>query len=73
MLDTMAQRYGCLPSSILARGDTLDINIMTRAISWHNERHARSERGQAMPSNFGYDTKQLQSMLDGVRNDVKSR
>ena len=67
MLDTMAQRYGCLPSSILARGDTLDINVMTRAIAWHNERQERAEKGQAMPSSFGYNTKELQAMLDGVR------
>ena len=67
MLDSMAQRYGCLPSSILARGDTLDITIMTRAIAWHNEREKRSEKGLAMPSSGGYKTEELQAMLDKVR------
>jgi hypothetical protein len=67
MLDSMAQRYSCLPSDILAKGDTLDLTIMTTAIHWHNERQKRQEQGLAMPSNHGYSTEALQDMLKRAR------
>lgn len=67
MLDTLAQRYGCLPSEILAKGDTLDINIMTRAIAWHNERQIRAEQGLTMPHNHGYSEDQLLAMIEKVK------
>lgn len=67
MLDTMAQRYGCLPSEILARGDTLDIAVMCRATAWNNERMDREQRGQSMPSNYGYNSNELQAMLDKAK------
>lgn len=69
MLDSLGQRYGCLPSEILARGDTIDIGIMVKSIAWYNERDRRTEQGLEMPKNYGYSTEQLKAMIDKVKGD----
>lgn len=68
MLDSLGQRYGCLPSEILARGDTIDIGVLVTSLAWQRERDARAQSGQEMPLNSGYSTDQLKSMLDRVKN-----
>jgi hypothetical protein len=35
-IDTLAERYGMLPSMVLAQGSTLDIYIMDAALSYHD-------------------------------------
>jgi hypothetical protein len=64
MLDTLGQRYGCLPSEILAKGDSIDIKIMTTSIAWHNERERRAQEGYKMPNNHGYTTEELLKMKE---------
>ena len=34
LLDAMAERYGCLPSEVLDRGDTFDITVFNVAITY---------------------------------------
>lgn len=68
MLDSMGQRYGCLPSEILARADTIDISIMVKSIAWHNERDRRTKEGLAMPTNHGMSTEQLQEMIKQAKD-----
>jgi hypothetical protein len=71
MLDSLGQRYGCLPSEILAKGDVLDISIMIKSIAWHNERESRRQEGLSMPNNQGYTTEQLLSKLNRVKEGKK--
>lgn len=59
----MGQRYGCLPSEILARADTIDISIMVKSIAWHNERDRRHRDGEMMPTNHGMSNEQLMDMI----------
>jgi hypothetical protein len=47
-LDTLGERYGRLPSEILASGSTLDIAIMDAALSYHNYQHQRSQGKYAL-------------------------
>jgi hypothetical protein len=70
MLDSLGQRYGCLPSQLLAQGDVLDISIMVKSIAWHNEREARSRSGMEMPVNHNYSNDELQAMLERTRNGI---
>lgn len=69
LIDAMGQRYGILPSDILARGDSIDVGIMVKSMEWHNERERRAKEGQTMPNNFGHTTEQLQAMLARARGE----
>ena len=70
MLDSLGQRYGCLPSEILAKGDVVDIGVMIKSIAWHNEREARSRLGLEMPVSHKYSTEDLQAMVERTRNGI---
>jgi hypothetical protein len=67
MLDSMAQRYGCLPSDILARGDTIDVEVLVRSVAWHNESQVRNQRGQSMPVQTAHRTEDLKRMMEAAR------
>lgn len=43
-LDTIGERYGMLPSEILARGSTLDIYVMDVALSYHEHQRKKAEK-----------------------------
>lgn len=47
MLDTMAQRYHCLPSEILRSADTVDLYVLDVAMSWQRHQHEEAQRKQA--------------------------
>lgn len=42
ILDTLGQRYGRLPSEVLASGSTLDLYVMDAAMSWHDVQQKRA-------------------------------
>jgi hypothetical protein len=42
-LDTLGERYGRLPSEVLAQGSTLDIYIMDAAITYRDYQQKKSE------------------------------
>lgn len=51
-LDTIGERYGMLPSEVLARGSTLDLYVMDAALSYHDYQSKRSQgkyAGQETP------------------------
>lgn len=51
-LDTMGERYGMLPSEVLARGSTVDLYVMDAALSYHDYQHKKSSgkyAGQETP------------------------
>lgn len=41
-LDTLGERYGRLPSEVLARGSTLDIYIMDAALTYRDYQQKKS-------------------------------
>lgn len=69
LIDYMAERYGCLPTEVLDRATTLDIDIYLKSQKWRQLRDERSREGQGMPSNHGYRPEELQAMMERVRND----
>jgi len=68
MLDSLAERYGLLPSEIMAKGDTLDIVVLVRSSEYYRERAARQEKGMSMPTVTQYTQDQLQAMIDQVKS-----
>lgn len=58
-LDTLGERYGMLPSEVLARGSTLDISVMDAALSYHDYQTKRSQGKYAGQET----TEELQEML----------
>lgn len=52
LMDTVASRYHCLPSKILATGDTFDVWIANNAIDLQHRLRERAEaldKGEAVP------------------------
>jgi len=41
-IDTLAERYGMLPSEAMLRGSTFDLYIMDAAISYNNHQHKKT-------------------------------
>jgi hypothetical protein len=48
-IDTLATRYGMLPSEALLRGSTFDLYVMDAAVSYHNYQQKKA-------SNNGVET-----------------
>lgn len=69
LLDYMAERYGCLPTEVLDRATTLDIDIYLKSQKWRQLRDERSQMGQTMPSNHGLRPEDLQDMMERVRSN----
>lgn len=67
MLDSIGQRYGCLPSEVLARGDTLDIEVLIRSVAWQNNRERELMSG-TKTIDHGLSVDEMQAMLSRVRS-----
>jgi hypothetical protein len=65
MLDSLAHRYGCLPSEVIARANTLDLFVIDAAISYDNYQQ-RLQSGKLADE---YTTTELQSMMENFRGD----
>ena len=64
MLDRLAQRYGCLPSEVLQRADTLDIYVLNVSAKWENHQSEHSQSGKVPPL---VPQQKLEEMLQAVR------
>lgn len=64
MLDRLAQRYGCLPSEVLQRADTLDIYVLNVSAKWENHQNEHSQNGKVPPL---VPQQRLEEMLRSVR------
>ena len=77
MLDSMAERYGLLPSEVIRRGDTLDISVMTAAIAYRNEQMEKASDPNYTPKQKEPSQSEMLAMLErvrarqGVKNDIK--
>ena len=63
-LDNMAERYSLLPSEILKRADTLDLEILdvSAKFSHHKETDKYKE-------NHGHTEKSILKMIENVENE----
>lgn len=68
LLDYMAERYGCLPTEVLDRATTLDVDIYMKSQRWRQIRDERSREGLGMPGNHGHKPEDLQEMMERVRS-----
>ena len=69
MLDSIGQRYGALPSEILARADTVDLLVLDVARSWENYQRAQSEASNSgRPMTPQIPINKLQDMMERVKN-----
>lgn len=67
MIDALAERYGLLPSEVIARADTYDLYVMDVAMSYANHRNAKAE-GRAPD----YTTEELQAMMEATRGKTQN-
>ena len=64
LLDALAERYGCLPSEVLARGDTFDLTCFDVAVTY---RQYQANKQNRAPSTDMYKQEDLQNIFDSVR------
>ena len=64
MLDALGERYGMLPSEVLANASTLDIWVFDVAISY---REAQDAKAQGKAPKASQD--QLKKMMENVRGN----
>lgn len=69
LLDRVAQRYGCLPSEVLLRADTLDIHVLNVSAAWENHQQAHSQSGKVPPL---VPASRLQKMMQSVKQSNRS-
>lgn len=62
-LDTLAHRYGMLPTEVLTRATTLDITVMDVALSYE------AKQSRSGPKTEDYDTQDLQAMVAKARGN----
>jgi hypothetical protein len=63
LIDTLAERYGKLPSQIIRDADTFDLFIMDAALSYRQYVQRKSEGKVAED----YTVEELQAMIQKVR------
>lgn len=65
MLDSMAQRYGKLPTEMLRQGDSFDIMVFDVAVTY--EHYIRNKENKQVDQSM-YSQEDLQAKMDSVRN-----
>jgi hypothetical protein len=63
-LDNLGERYGRLPSEVLAQGSTLDLYIMDAALTYRDYQQKKAD-GKYTDV---HTTNELQAILDKARN-----
>lgn len=67
MLDSMAQRYGKLPSELLRSADTVDLHVFDLSIAYQEYARIKAETGREPPPKLSQQ--QLQAMMDRVKRE----
>ena len=72
MLDALGERYGLLPSEVLARGTTFDLRTYDIALT-HKTREIKKQNGTGPTSikeiTDQYDQKDLQAIMEKTRGN----
>tara|TARA_Y100001973_G_C5159084_1_gene312495 strand:+ start:315 stop:620 length:306 start_codon:yes stop_codon:yes gene_type:complete len=63
LLDAVANRYGCLPSELLQKADTFDLEIYL-TISNLEDRERKIKKGESITDN--YDQENLKELYESV-------
>ena len=66
LLDTLANRYHCLPSEIIAKGDTFDVYIITKALEirdYHDKLADAKASGKPLPLKKNFTQEELQAIV----------
>ena len=68
MLDALGERYGLLPSEVLARGSTFDLRTYDIALT-HKVNAAKKQNGHQTMKDMTdqYDQQELQQLMDTTR------
>jgi hypothetical protein len=66
-IDTLAERYGMLPSEAMLRGSTFDLYVMDAAISYHNYQRKKAMNNGVAPA-VDYSQEEMVNLLKGARN-----
>lgn len=56
-----------MPSEVMKLGDSLDMKCANLALEYENYLNKKNDGKQAVNSNHGYTTEQLQTMVNNVR------
>ena len=69
-IDNLAHRYGCLPSEIVNRATTFDLEILHVSSKWEIESRKRADRGEKFTAQPSEET-----MLEMVKRakDVQNK
>lgn len=70
MIDTIAKRYGVLPSNLLMNGDSLDLMVFDVALTW--EKMQRDKANNNVDQSM-YRQEDLQEMMNNVKNKQWSK
>jgi hypothetical protein len=66
-IDTLAERYGMLPSEAMARGSTFDLYVMDAAISYHNYQSKKNSNNGVDPAPE-LSTEEMLEIMKKTRN-----
>ena len=66
MLDSMASRYGMLPTQVLAKATTLDVYVLERALAYTN-RAKDPDYDPSKPTVPKLTQEQMKAMIEQVR------
>lgn len=69
LIDKIAERYGCLPSEVLSRGDSFDIFVIETMWSYEQYRDDKEKmrNGQVTPTNV-HVLKEMMEKTKGAGN-----
>tara|TARA_R110002012_G_scaffold316600_1_gene531750 strand:+ start:379 stop:588 length:210 start_codon:yes stop_codon:yes gene_type:complete len=67
MLDALGERYGLLPSEVLGKANTFDLNVYDITTKYHNKQQ-RKQAG-TYDINEEYTQEELQSIMDKARGN----
>ncbi len=65
LVDTMAERYGMLPSEIMLRANTFDVFVADTAIGYRNYLHDKANGKVTMYKPESYSQDELLNILNG--------
>ena len=65
MLDSLAERYGILPSQLLRDADTLDLFVFDTALTYANHKHTKDNAS----AQDRFDASTLEKMVGQVRGE----
>ena len=68
MLDSIAERYGMLPSQVLATANTLDLVVLTAAVAYRNDLHESATNPKHVPNHKQPTQEEMLAMLERARN-----